>query len=115
MRTPTLPLPPLAERVTAGARLLDRCRPGWATQVNPAALNMRCRLQAACVLCQLAGTDELASLADELVGPIIQPDAHQWAVAHGLEPDDPDDAADAALTVAWQALLVARRQGGDRR
>ena len=102
----------VAERVAAGAALLDRRRPGWAAQVNPAALDMRCRLQAACVLCQLAGTDRLASLVDELGGPIIQPDAHQWAVAHGLEPDDPDDAAYAALTVAWQALLLARRQGG---
>ena len=44
--------------------------------------------------------------------PVPTADAHQWAVAHGLEPDDPDDAAYAALTVAWQALLVARRQGG---
>jgi hypothetical protein len=102
----------VAERVAAGVALLDQQRPGWAAQVNPAALDMRCRLQAACVLCQLAGTDKLASLVDELGGPIIQPDAHQWAVAHGLEPDDPDDAAYTALTVAWQALLLARRQGG---
>jgi hypothetical protein len=105
----------VAERVAAGVALLDQHQPGWAAQVNPAALDMRCRLQAACVLCQLAGTDKLASLVDELGGPVIQPDAHQWAVAHGLEPDDPDDAADAALTVAWQALLVARRQGGEGR
>jgi hypothetical protein len=105
----------VAERVAAGVALLDQHQPGWAAQVNPAALDMRCRLQAACVLCQLAGTDKLASLVDELGGPIIQPDAHQWAVAHGLEPDEPDDADYAALTVAWQALLVARRQGGEGR
>jgi hypothetical protein len=105
----------VAERVTAGAALLDQHRPGWAAQVNPALLDMRCRFQAACVLRQLAGTDKLASLVNELGGPIIQPDAHHWAVAHGLEPDDPDDAAYAASTVAWQALLVARRQGGESR
>jgi hypothetical protein len=102
----------VAERVAAGVALLEQRRPGWAAQVSPAALDMRCRLQAACVLCQLAGADQLASLVEELGGPIIQPDAHTWAVAHGLEPDDPDDAASAALTVAWRALLVARRQGG---
>ena len=40
MRTPTLPLPPLADRVTAGTALLDRCRPGWATQLDPDRLDM---------------------------------------------------------------------------
>jgi hypothetical protein len=103
----------VAERVAAGAALLDHKRPGWASQVDPAALDTACTSRAACVLCQLAGPGGFTSLVDELDAPTTQPEAHQWAVTHGLEPDDADDAAYAALTIAWQALIVARRQGGE--
>jgi hypothetical protein len=105
----------VAERVAAGAALLDQRRPGWAAQVDPTALDMRCRLRAACVLCQLPGLKALTGLVDELGGPTTQPEAHTWAVAHGLEPEVPDDAAYAALTIAWRALVVARRRPGEER
>jgi hypothetical protein len=62
---------------------------------------MRCLPRAACVLCQLAGPEELTSLVEELGGPTTQPEAHTWAVAHGLEPEHPDDTTHAALTIAW--------------
>ena len=59
----------VAERVATGAALLDQRRPGWAAQVDPTALDMRCRLRAACVLCQLPGPKALTGLIDELGGP----------------------------------------------
>jgi hypothetical protein len=104
-------LPPLADPVAAGLR--DRRRPGWAAQVDPVALDMRCLPRAAYVLCQLAGPEELTSLVEELGGPITPPQTHPWAVAHGLEPENPDDPTHAALTIAWRGCLSpAACQGG---
>jgi hypothetical protein len=108
MGTPTLP--PIPDRVAAGAALLDQHEPGWAAQVDPARLDLAS--ETACVLGQLyqwfgCGVDVLAAGAA---------DRHGWAVAHGFDlddarPADPTSGAYVPLTSCWRAEL-ARRRGG---
>jgi len=99
-------------RVAKGAQLLDRCRPGWAAEVDPDRLDLR--LEEDDVLGQLYGTfhqglDELAAS-----DPAAQTLPDTWAAWHGfdLAGDEPARRY-VELTAGWQAE-IARRRGGER-
>lgn len=116
MRTATLP--PIPDRVAAGARLLDRERPGWAQQMDPDRLDLRD--QRDCLLGQIYGCFDTGvfTLAPDL--DLREQDA--WAVDHGFEFAGADLGDDhpypisfyADLTEAWRAELAGRRGGGGR-
>jgi hypothetical protein len=111
MCSPSLTPPPLAERVTAGARLLDRCRPGWATVVDPDRLDMAAEDQD--LLGQVyghhaIGLDEL-SQADP-VRPVWPWSTFAYEHAFDLAADDPTTYRQ--LEDAWRAELRRRQQGG---
>jgi len=91
-------LPPISQRVAAGAALLDHARPGWAAEVDPGQLDLWQHDQTD-VLGQLYGHFDrgLAALGD--------PDA----VALGFDLDaDEDDAGYPALTACWRAATRRR-------
>jgi hypothetical protein len=113
MRTPTLPLPPLADRVTAGAALLDRCRPGWATQVDPDRLDMAAEYDD--LLGQLYG-HYAVGLEEHSQADPARP-AWPWstfAYEHGFDLAADDPTTYTQLDDAWRAELCHRRQGGGR-
>jgi hypothetical protein len=104
-------LPPLADRVTAGARLLDRCRPGWTTLVDLDRLDMT--LEYDDLLGQLYGNFQAG--LNELIAadPKAQVHPYSWAVRHGFDlPTDAGWGAYAQLTHAWRDELARRREGG---
>lgn len=111
MTAPTVEqLGTIRERVEAGAAWLDLHRPGWWQQIDLAKLNVRheCR----CVLGQLFGSyyrapislDESCTLGFDASGAIavLDHDADEPGYA---EMDDEFD----ALTAAWTALILSRR------
>jgi hypothetical protein len=103
----------LAQRVAAGAALLDRAGPGWPAAVDPDRLDMRGEDHD--VLAQLYGSyyhglDALAAV-DHLA--ITRPGA--WAAWHGFDlVDGEPSACYAELTRCWQPLVAARQQGRSR-
>jgi hypothetical protein len=101
-------LPPLTDRVAAGAALLDRQRDGWAEHVDPSRLDLQ--LEYEDVLGQLSGT--FAEGINSLAGPALWPDqaALAFAVDHGFEPGD-QDRNHADLTGCWR-VEITRRRGG---
>jgi hypothetical protein len=104
-------LPPLADRIAAGAVLLNRQRAGWAEHVDPSRLDMQ--LEYDDVLGQLHGTfDEGGNtLASPLIWP--DPDAVAFAVDHGFELGD-QERNYADLTGCWR-VEITRRRGGEAR
>jgi len=111
MRTATLP--PISDRVAAGARLLDRDRPGWAHHIDPERLDMTTAHDD--VLGQLDG-DFQAGL-DQLVACEARAPArpYTWAARHGFDlPIDAGRGDYAQLTEAWRAELARRRGGAGR-
>ena len=108
----TTTLPSVAVRVVKGAQLLDRCRPGWATEVNPDRLDLR--LEEDDVLGQLYGTYHLG--LDELT--VCEPAAARCpgglAVWHGFQVHDADPPAVYAQLTAWRAAVARRRGDGAR-
>jgi hypothetical protein len=107
-------IPPLPARAAAGAALLDRHRPSWARQVDPAQLDMEdCRVD---VLGQLYGWFGTGTAA--LAPGLGEAEADAWTVAYGLDLDDTDlRPSDAfvdpfrVLTDAWRAEVLRRRDG----
>jgi hypothetical protein len=98
----TAALPPIGERVAAGAGLLDRHEPRWWRQVDPARLDLAD--PALDVLGQLYGQFE--------VGLVIlgEPDP----VACGFDLDASDADADyPLLTAAWQQAIGQRRASAE--
>ena len=92
-------LPPIPERVAAGAALLDRARPGWAAQVDAGRLD----------LFQHDHTDVLGQLYghfDRGLAALAHPDAA--ALGFDLDADE-DDAGYPALTACWRAAVRRRR------
>jgi hypothetical protein len=94
----------IAERVAAGAALLDERVPGWHDAIDVDRLDIDSPTQ--CVLGQLygdylAGEDALSELADS------------WssAVSYGFVERDVDGDE---LTDAWRALIEQRQTGGAR-
>jgi hypothetical protein len=113
MGTPTLPSIPA--RVVAGAALLDRRRPAWHHQIDPARLDMEdCRVD---VLGQLFGWFETG--VRELAPDLEHSEQDAWIIAHGFDLDDADLLPKGSsidnyrvLTDAWRGEL-ARRRGGE--
>ena len=112
----TTTLPPLAERVAAGAALLDRHQPGWATQVDPTLLDMQD--PRADVLGQLYGSFDTG--VRQLIPAPLGDLEDDWICDHAFDIDDaqlvrPDGpvAAYQELTCAWRLELARRRKGGD--
>jgi hypothetical protein len=103
-------LPPLAHRVAAGAALLDRICPDWATQVDPDQLDMTAVYND--LLGQLYGHYVIG--LDTLIqaSPDQQAWPSMWAVNHGFDLLAYDTADFAELTDCWRALILARRRGG---
>jgi hypothetical protein len=108
----------LAERATRGAALLDRHRPGWASEVDPARLDLASGEDD--VLGQLYGSfdegqDELARLDPDRSAWVSR---ERWAAEYGFDlPQsvhlDREAAEYAALTTCWRSE-IARRSGGGR-
>jgi hypothetical protein len=100
-------LPPLADRVAAGAVLLDRQRAGWAEHVDADRLDMQ--LEYDDILGRLYGTfnEGVNALAFPLIWP--NPDA----VDHGFELGD-QERNYADLTGRWR-VEITRRRGGEAR
>jgi hypothetical protein len=96
-------LPPIPERVAAGAGLLDRHQPRWCWQVDPDRLDLAD--PAVDVLGQLYGQFEVG------LAVLGEPDP----VACGFDLDASDADADyPALTGAWQQAIWQRRASDDR-
>ncbi len=92
-------LPPIPERVAAGAALLDHARPGWAAEVDADRLD----------LFQHDHTDVLGQLYghfDRGLAALAHPDAA--ALGFDLDADE-DDAGYPALTACWRAATRRRR------
>ena len=113
MGIPALPSTPA--RVAAGSALLDRHRPGWHHQVDPARLDMEdCRVD---VLGQLYGWFETG--VGELAPDLDPSEQDAWIIAHGFDLDDAELLPKGSsidnyrvLTDAWRGEL-ARRRGGE--
>jgi hypothetical protein len=103
-------LPPIRARVAAGAALLDRNRPGWHVQVDPARLDMAAEYDD--LLGQLLGHFQVG--LDTLTPAGVKP--WSFAVAHGfdLPPVEAGWGAYAQLTACWRSELL-RRRGGEGR
>jgi hypothetical protein len=99
-------LPPLADRVTAGAAVLDRLRPGWFDQVDPDQLDMAMEYDD--VLGQLYGHYALGLETLVQASPEPRPWPSVWAVDHGFDLLAYDNAGYAELTACWRAEIVGR-------
>lgn len=91
----------IAERVAAGAVLLDQVRPGWREELNLATLDVASPFR--CPLSQLYGGYTHAVMV--LSGRDIY-EVGSWASVHGFdvgEIEEDDDAEYEALTAAWKA------------
>ena len=106
-------LPPLAHRVAAGAALLDRICPGWATQVDPDQPDMTAEYDD--LLGQLYGHYVIGLDALIHASPDQQAWPSMWAVNHGFDLLAYDTADCAELTDCRRALVLARRRGGEGR
>jgi hypothetical protein len=109
MCIPTLAVLPLVERVTAGAALLDRCQPGWATQVDPDQLDMAADYED--LLGQLYG--DYAIGLEELSQADPARPAWPWstfAYEHGFDLPADDPTTYPQLGDAWRAELGRRRR-----
>lgn len=114
----------IAERVAAGAAVLDRYRPGWHRQIDLACLNARAR-DYVDVLSQLYGGDyehaisvlyeaEAGSAAADVWG--LTSPAKSWARDHGFDIDTPVwdvIGAYAELADQWRAEIAGRQQGDE--
>jgi hypothetical protein len=103
-------LPPLADRVAAGAAVLDRLRPGWAGQVDPDQLDMTAEHDD--LLGQLYGHYAIGLEALTQADPNQQTWPSMWAVNHGFDLLAYDTGDYAELTGCWRALILARRRRG---
>jgi hypothetical protein len=110
MGTPTLP--PISERVRAGAVLLDQQRPSWHHHVDPDRIDMA---RDDDILTQLYG--DYAVGLDDLFHAAADHGAWSWpsvwSVGHGFDLLAFDHADYPVLTACWRAEL-ARRRGGER-
>lgn len=98
----------IAERVAAGAGLLDEHAPGWADRIDIDRLNIS--LCSRCVLGQLygdyfRGLDAIPAIgtSGDEVGPA---DYGFFHTDEGWFPEDDE------LTAAWRALIEQRQSGG---
>jgi hypothetical protein len=102
----------IAERVAAGAALLDEKRPGWWRQVDLAVLDLEdCRL---CVIGQLFGPEWEYSRGSYGAGlAALGLDAGRYEeFAYGFDIENFREFAD--LTAEWRRLVAARRLAAER-
>jgi hypothetical protein len=95
----------IKERVDAGAAALDEVRPSWRSGIDPDALDVTSLF--ACPLGQTFGTfgtgvRTLLDLGEDET--IVTDDIADWAVAHGFDVDEDEDAD--AVTEAWKAEVA---------
>lgn len=111
--------PVIAERVAAGAKLLDDKLPGWRARIKPDMLNMSsCHY---CILGQLLGMFGERSSVELLVGPVEHVNLYflEACVKHGfgigLEEHRPDGLAGPkdcfdALQAEWIRVLTTTNE-----
>jgi hypothetical protein len=95
----------ITERAERGAALLDETLPGWWQGIDLDRLDIESECD--CIAGQVGG-DYLAG-TEKLLG------LRTWEadVAHGFGADDEDKDEYHALTLAWRALILKRRELAD--